>query len=145
MSAPRDASFIDLLRSEAETMIVESAEGSTSSELAGALDARVLELQAYAAGQEWAVVAGRVRRRTLGQPPGRTGGQRRTALPHGRRGRIRREVGGGRGRGGGAGELRHAGADGGVGRRSPGGRLAPGAGERRHAGGAVPHRRQHHG
>ena len=44
MSAPLDACFIDLLRSEAETIIVEAAAGSTSSELAGALDSRVLEV-----------------------------------------------------------------------------------------------------
>ena len=34
MSEPLDASFIDLLRSEAETIVVEAAGGSISSELA---------------------------------------------------------------------------------------------------------------
>ena len=56
LSAPLDAGFIDLLRSEAETIIVEAAEGSTSSELAWALDARVLEVYAYAAGQDGAAL-----------------------------------------------------------------------------------------
>ena len=59
LSAPLDAGFIDLLRSEAETIIVEAAERSTSSELAWALDARVLEAHAYAAGEDGATVADR--------------------------------------------------------------------------------------
>ena len=59
MSAPLDAGFIDRLRSEADTIIVEAAESSTSSELAVAIDARVLEVHAYAYGQDWAAVADR--------------------------------------------------------------------------------------
>lgn len=59
MSAPLDTGFIDLLRGEAEVIIVEAAEGSASSGLASALDARVLEVHAYAAGQDWAAVADR--------------------------------------------------------------------------------------
>ena len=62
MSAPLDTGFIDLLRSEAVTNIVEAAEGSTSSELAGPLDARVLG-------------------RSTPTPPGRTGRRWRTAPP----------------------------------------------------------------
>ena len=46
MIAPLGSGFVDLLRSEAGTIIIEAAEGSTSSELAGALDTWVLEVQA---------------------------------------------------------------------------------------------------
>ena len=56
-SAPLGADFIDLLRGEADTIIVEAAEGYTSCELAGALDVRVLEVHAYASGQDWAAAA----------------------------------------------------------------------------------------
>ena len=59
LSAPFDAGFNDLLRCEAEGIIVEVTEGSISSELAGALDARVLEVHAYAAGQVWPAEADR--------------------------------------------------------------------------------------
>ena len=59
LSAPLGDGFLGLLRSEAETIIVEAAEGPTSPELAGALDAQVLEVHAYAAGQDWAAVADR--------------------------------------------------------------------------------------
>ena len=45
----------------------------------------------------------------------------------------------------GAGQPRHAGPDGGLGRRPPRRRRDAGPGERRRAGGAVPNRRQHHG
>ena len=58
-SPPLDAGFIGLLRSGAETIIVEAAEGSTSSESAVALDARVLEVHSYDAGQDWVAVNGR--------------------------------------------------------------------------------------
>ena len=50
---------IDLLVAEADAVVVEAADGSASSELAAALDARVLEVQAYAAGQDWAATADR--------------------------------------------------------------------------------------
>ena len=48
---------IGLLRQEAETVVIEAADGSTVSELAAAIDARVLEVHAYSAGQDWAAVA----------------------------------------------------------------------------------------
>ena len=54
MSAPLDTGFIDVLRSEAETIIVEAAEGSISYELARALDAPALEVRAYVPRQGWA-------------------------------------------------------------------------------------------
>ena len=57
MSAPLDAGFIDLLLSEAETIIVEAAAGSQATDLAAAIDARVLEVNAYAPETDWAAAA----------------------------------------------------------------------------------------
>ena len=46
-------------RDQAETVIVEVAHGAPAAELAEGTDARVLEVHAYAAGQDWAAVADR--------------------------------------------------------------------------------------
>ncbi len=53
------AAAIAVLRDQAGTVIVEVADGSPGAELAQATDARVLEIHAYAAGQDWAAVADR--------------------------------------------------------------------------------------
>ena len=49
-------SAITLLRDEADTVIVEAADGSPVTELAEALDAQVLEIHAYSPDQDWARV-----------------------------------------------------------------------------------------
>ena len=48
-----------LLNAEAETVVIEAADGSPAEDLAGAVYERVLEAHAYADGQDWAVVADR--------------------------------------------------------------------------------------
>ena len=50
------AAIADLARQH-ETVIVEAAEGSPAAELAAAVDARVMEVRAYAPEQDWGVVA----------------------------------------------------------------------------------------
>ena len=49
-------SAITLLRDEADTVIVEAADGSPVTEFAEALDAQVLEIHAYSPSQDWARV-----------------------------------------------------------------------------------------
>ena len=48
---------VALLRSEAETVIVETSEGLSEEELAVSVDARVLEIHAHAPGRDWAETA----------------------------------------------------------------------------------------
>ncbi len=48
------ADAIALLRSEAETVIVEAADGSAAADLAESLDARVLEIHHHSPEQDWA-------------------------------------------------------------------------------------------
>ena len=50
---------IALLKEEAETVVIETSSGSPVDELAGALDALVLEVHAYSAGQDWAATVDR--------------------------------------------------------------------------------------
>ena len=87
MSTPLDAGFIDLLRSEDETNIVEAAEGPTSSELVGDLDTRGWRSEPTPSRAGLGGGGGRGRR-ALGQPPSRVSGQRRAPLPYGRLGCI---------------------------------------------------------
>ena len=79
---------IALLVAEADTVVVEAADDSSATDLAAALNAPVLEIHAYSAGQRLGGDS-RPGGRTLGQPAGLLGGQRRAAVPPGRRGRIR--------------------------------------------------------
>ena len=53
------AETIALLKEEAETVVIETSSGSPVDELAGALDARILEVHAYSVGQDWATAADR--------------------------------------------------------------------------------------
>ena len=50
---------IGMLKEEAETVVIEASGGSPVDELAGALNARVLEVHAYSAGQDWAAMVDR--------------------------------------------------------------------------------------
>ena len=54
---PEATEAIALLRQEAGTVIIEAADGSHATDLASAVDARVLEIRAYAPGHDWAQVA----------------------------------------------------------------------------------------
>ena len=51
------AAAIAELASQHETVIVEAADGSPAADLAAAVDARVIEVRAYAPEQDWGVVA----------------------------------------------------------------------------------------
>ncbi len=51
------AAAIAELQRQHETVIVEAADGSPAADLAAAVDTRVLEVHAYAPGQDWAAVA----------------------------------------------------------------------------------------
>jgi BioD-like phosphotransacetylase family protein len=53
------AAAIAQLRDQVRTVIVEVTDGAPGAELAEATDARVLEVHAYAAGQDWAATADR--------------------------------------------------------------------------------------
>lgn len=53
------AEAIALLKDEAETVVIEVSSGSPVDELAGALDARILEIRAYSSGQDWAATVDR--------------------------------------------------------------------------------------
>ena len=77
-------------------MVIEAANGSPAEELADGIDAQVLEVHAYAAGQDCVAVADRA--------AGRWGNRLAAllvnavpSLPHGRVGGVHRGVGGGRG------------------------------------------------
>jgi len=51
------AAAIAELRRQHDTVIIEAADGSPVAELAAAVDARVIEVRAYAPGQDWGVAA----------------------------------------------------------------------------------------
>ena len=81
------ARVIAELRDQAGTVIVEAADGSPAADLAEATEARVLEVHAYAAGQDWAAMADRAAGR-WGNRLACAGGQRRAALSRGGGGRL---------------------------------------------------------
>ena len=63
VSVDEAASAIARLRSDSDLVIVEAAAGSPGTDLAAAIDARVLEVNAYTSEHDWAVVADEAARR----------------------------------------------------------------------------------